>query len=95
MKMRFNEAKPREFGRVSFLGVPMHSSPVTSIATCMKRHIVVTAGEDHTIRVWSYGGGSASALATLDICTTMFDEVTALALHPSGNYLMAAFASNV
>jgi WD40 repeat protein len=32
---------------------------------------------------------------TLEICSTMYDDVAAMALHPSGNYLLASFANAV
>jgi hypothetical protein len=54
MKMKLNEEKPKEYGKVAFLTEPFHSQPITAIATCLKRHIVVTASKDKTIRVWSY-----------------------------------------
>jgi len=58
MKLKFNEeTKPKEFGLVSFLSVPFHSSEITAISTCLKRPFVVTASKDKTIRVWSYNTG--------------------------------------
>ena len=93
MKLRFNEDKKKDFGKVSFLTVPFHSDKITGIVTCLKRHIVVTASLDRTIRVWSYH--SSSSLVTLEICSTMYDEISALALHPSGNYILASFSSKV
>ena len=51
---------------MSFFSVPVHSEKVTGITTCMKRHIVVTAGADRTIRVWSYS--STSSVLSLEIC---------------------------
>jgi WD40 repeat protein len=93
MKLKLNEEKPKEYGKVSFLTVPFHSQTITAIATCLKRHIVVTASKDKTIRVWSYN--SFSSLVTLEICATMYDDVAAMALHPSGNYLLASFSNAV
>ncbi len=93
MRLKLNEEKPREYGKVSFLTVPFHSQPITAIATCLKRPIVVTASKDKTIRVWSYH--SSSSLIALEICETMYDEVSAMALHPSGNYLLASFSNAV
>lgn len=93
LKLKIGDDKPRNLGKVSFFSVPMHSERVTGIATCMKRHIVVTAGADKTIRVWSYQ--STNWVLTLEICQTMHDEIYTVALHPSGNYLVASFNSSI
>jgi len=54
MKMSFNYEKPKEIGQVSFLTLPFHSEPISGVATCLKRNIVVTTSKDWTIRVWEY-----------------------------------------
>lgn len=80
-----------EIGKFSFLMHPFHSGVITSIQTCLKRQIFVTASQDKSIRVWSYNASSNTNFVKLDIFESTFDEVLCLALHASGNYLVASF----
>lgn len=93
MKMTFNYEKVKEIGQVSFLTMPFHSAEITGIATCLKRSIVVTSSTDKTIRVWEYN--SQLNIMNLEICQTMHDEINALSLHSSGNYIIAAFNDKI
>lgn len=54
----------------------------------------MTSGLDKSLRVWSYNNLSSNSVK-LEICETAFDEVLAIALHTSGNYLVAAFNSKI
>ena len=89
MKMSFNYEKPKEIGQVSFLTLPDHSETISGIATGLKRSIVVTSSKDKTLRVWEYS--SSLNIVNLQICQTFHNEILAVALHPSGNYIIASF----
>jgi cilia- and flagella-associated protein 57 len=91
LKMKHHAEKPDDIGKFSYLISPFHSEAITGIQTCLKRQILLTAGKDRTLRVWNYYSTSASNTISLSICEPTFDEVLALALHPTGNYFVAAF----
>lgn len=52
----------------------------------------MTSSLDRTIKVWSYQNTSNNNVK-LEIIEQTFDEILSLALHISGNYLVAAFNS--
>ena len=55
--------------------------------------MIVTSGVDRSLSVWSYNNSSNSV--KLEIFESTFDEVLSIALHTSGNYLVAAFNSKI
>lgn len=93
MKMKTSSEKQDEFGKISYLTIPFHRSQITAICTCMKSNILVTASLDKTICIWVYSAPSSSL--QLKVCQTVFDEVRAVALHPSGMYLVVAFFDKI
>ena len=93
MKMKTSAEKQDEFGKISYLTIPFLRSTITAICTCMKSNILVTASLDKTICIWAYSAPSSSL--QLKVCQTVFDEVRAVALHPSGMYLVVAFFDKI
>ena len=93
MKMKASSEKQDDFGKISYLTIPFHRSPITAICTCMKSNILVTAGIDRRICIWEYS--TISYTLQLKVCQTVFDEVRAVALHPSGLYLVVAFFDKI
>jgi len=95
--MKHIAEKREELGKVSYLTSPLHSNSITGLATCIKRQILVSSSLDKTIRVWSYSTAQNinSYYIQLEICEKLFDEVLCLALHPTGNYLVAALNSSI
>lgn len=53
--------------------------------------MLVSAGADRQIRVWSYNQNASKDLVQLQISEQCVDEILALALHPSGNQFVVAF----
>ena len=54
----------------------------------------VTSGIDRSLRVWSYNNSNSNSVK-LEICESTLDEVLSIALHTTGNYLVAAFNSKI
>ena len=91
--MKVSSEKQEDFGKISYLTIPFHRSQITAICTCMKSNILVTASLDKTICIWEYS--TISYTLHLKVCQTVFDEVRAVALHPSGMYLVVAFFDKI
>lgn len=88
LKLRLSSEKREEQGKISYILSPLHSGSITGICTSLKRQIIATSSTDKTLRVWSYNAMSYNV--QLEICEKSYDEVLSIALHPSGNYLVAA-----
>lgn len=66
-----------------------HQSAIRGISLAIQKPIFVSAGDDHTIRLWNY--------QTMSIEQMQYyaEPVYAIALHPSGHQMVVAFASKV
>jgi len=62
-----------------------HQSAITGMDICIRKQIVVTCSKDKSIRVWNYH------TKTLEISYIGTEEALAVALHPSGFHIVAAF----
>ena len=66
-----------------------HQSAIRGIDIAVQKPIFVSAGDDHTIRLWNY--------QTMSIEQMQYyaEPVYSIALHPSGHQMVVAFASKV
>lgn len=93
LKMRIQKEKTEEFGKISYLTIPFHRHKLTAVATCMKQPILVTAASDNVLMVWQYTTHPGSL--TLQIVKYLDDVVQAVAVHPSGFYVVVAHVDRV
>jgi len=80
-----NMDKPEEIGRISFVVNPFHKQKITAIATCMKQPLLITAS-DCTLFMWHYNG-PASTMVLIN-AQILDGPINALALHPTGHYIV-------
>ena len=93
MKMRLLKEKSEDFGRISYLTIPFHRHKMTAVATCMKQPILVTAASDKTLMVWHFTTHPGSL--SLQIVKQLPDVIQAVAVHPSGFYIVVAHLDRV
>lgn len=62
---------------------------ITGVDVALWRQIAVTCGKDHTVRVWNI------AERKIDISKKFAEEPLALSVHPSGLYVVVAFADKI
>ncbi|KAL4457336.1 hypothetical protein ABPG75_012201, partial [Micractinium tetrahymenae] len=77
------------FSGVQPLAPSFHSGAIVGLASCARRAVVATAGADRTIRIWNYQDKSAELTKSFD------EEISSLALHPTGYLLLAGFADKL
>ncbi len=71
------------------LVAPFHTGPITGLAVCARKSIVASCGTDRTVRIWSF------IARKQELCVRFAEVPTALALHPSGLYMLIAFPDKV
>lgn len=71
------------------LSVNFHTGPITGLDVCVRKPIVVTCGQDKTIRVWNYLN------KTLDLKAEFQEVPQCIALHPSGLHVLVGFTDKL
>ena len=77
------------------LHVPFHKpgngglATITGLDTCIWKPLVVSTGLDKTVRVWNYQEKTLEGMKAFD------EEAHAVALHPSGLYILIGFADRL
>lgn len=93
LKMRIQKSKPEEFGTIGYLTTPFHRHAITGMTTCLKAPILITSSTDNVLMLWHYSGPSSSL--KLHHVAHLSEAVKAIALHPSGMYLLVAHFDSV
>jgi cilia- and flagella-associated protein 57 len=74
---------------------------VVALATCPRKPILVSAGADRTLRVWShlksYPGSNlpADTHPEVELVKRFSESIVSIALHPSGMHLLVGFESGL
>lgn len=81
---------------------PTGDTGVLSLDACVRKPLFVTAGADHTVRIWNYSmhwGASApvpqETVPTLELVKRFKEVPSAVAFHPSGLHILVAFDSTL
>ncbi|KAJ8923117.1 hypothetical protein NQ315_001670 [Exocentrus adspersus] len=79
-----NEITMRNFG------YPMHLGPVGSVAICRWKPIAMTSGtRDRSIKIWNYETDEVELIHTFE------DDISSVALHPTGLYAVIGFSDKL
>ena len=71
------------------LSVSFHTGAITGLDVCVRKPIVVTCGQDKTIRVWNY------LTRTLELRAEFAETPLCVALHPSGLHVLVGFSDKL
>lgn len=63
----------------------LHVGAITSMDVAVRKPLVVSAGDDRTVRVWNFQSRELEVLKQFD------EAATCVAIHPSGHFLLLAF----
>ncbi|KAI8896953.1 quinon protein alcohol dehydrogenase-like superfamily, partial [Globomyces pollinis-pini] len=66
-----------------------HTGPISGLALCIRKPLIVTCSQDRSIRIWNYMTG------TCEMVKFFNDEPQSVSLHPSGLYLLAGFGDKL
>lgn len=66
-----------------------HSGAITGMDVCIRKPLVVTCGEDNSVRIWNYIEHS------LEVMSTFNEEPYSVAFHPSGFHIVVGFADKL
>ena len=91
--MRIQKEKLEDFGKISYLTIPFHRYKLTAVATCAKQPILATAASDQTLMIWQYSPHPGSL--DLQLVKRLQDAIMAVAIHPSGFYIVVAHVDRV
>lgn len=69
--------------------MPFHTDTIKGVDLCIRKPLIATCSLDKTIRIWNYNEPSLELMKEFD------DEPNAIAFHPSGLYLIAAFNDKI
>lgn len=78
-----------EASNIHFAISDFHSGTVYGLSTCLRKQLIATSGVDKSLRLWNY------ANKTLDLIRFFPEECFGVALHPSGNLILAGFADKL
>lgn len=66
-----------------------HTEPITGMDVCIRKPLIATCSTDRSVRIWNYAEPALEFMKEFD------DEVQAVAFHPSGFHLIAAFNDRI
>jgi WD40 repeat protein len=78
-----------EDSRFELLQQAFHSGSVTGLDVCVRRPLIVSCGNDKSIRLWNYAENSC------ELVKFFTDEIYSISIHPSGLYLVVGFADKL
>ncbi|KAJ1478335.1 WD40-repeat-containing domain protein [Baffinella frigidus] len=78
-----------EQNHFQFLGSGFHAGAVTAISVCVRKPLVATCGADRSVRIWNYLD------KTCEVCKTFPDDISSIAIHPSGFHLLLGFSDKL
>jgi len=71
------------------LGEPFHSGAITGLDVAIRKPLVVTCGEDRSVRVWNY------LTKTTELITWHTEQPHSVSFHPSGLHVLVGFADKL
>ncbi|KFH01430.1 WD domain, G-beta repeat-containing protein [Toxoplasma gondii VAND] len=74
---------------LTYLHTPFHKGPILGLDVCELKPLIVTCGEDKSIRVWNFIEN------TMELCKCYSEEVYSVAFHPSGFHILAGFSDKL
>ncbi|PFH36656.1 WD domain, G-beta repeat-containing protein [Besnoitia besnoiti] len=74
---------------LTYLHTPFHIGPILGLDVCELKPLIVTCGEDKSIRVWNFLENS------VELCKFYSEEVYSVAFHPSGFHILAGFSDKL
>jgi len=66
-----------------------HVGPILGMDVCVRKPLIVTCGQDKTVRIWNY------LEKTCDLMKQFNEEPSAVAFHPSGFLLIVGFSDKL
>uniref|UniRef100_A0A5F4W0N2 Cilia and flagella associated protein 57 n=1 Tax=Callithrix jacchus TaxID=9483 RepID=A0A5F4W0N2_CALJA len=87
--MSLTEISKREAAHFEYLTCPLHSAPITGLATCIRKPFIATCSLDQSVRVWNYETN------TLELYKGYQEEAYSISLHPSGHFIAVGFADKL
>lgn len=72
------------------MGSPLHHGPIGGMDVCSWKPIFITSGAiDRTLRIWNYETGD------LELCKRYLEDMSAVALHPTGLFAVVGFSDKL
>ncbi|XP_055202482.2 cilia- and flagella-associated protein 57 isoform X3 [Gorilla gorilla gorilla] len=87
--MSLTEISKGEPAHFEYLMYPLHSAPITGLATCIRKPLIATCSLDRSIRLWNYETN------TLELFKEYQEEAYSISLHPSGHFIVVGFADKL
>ncbi|XP_023077327.1 cilia- and flagella-associated protein 57 isoform X1 [Piliocolobus tephrosceles] len=87
--MSLTEISKGEPAHFEYLMHPLHSAPITGLATCIRKPLIATCSLDRSIRIWNYETN------TLELFKEYQEEAYSISLHPSGHFIVVGFADKL
>nr|XP_011762099.1 cilia- and flagella-associated protein 57 isoform X5 [Macaca nemestrina] len=87
--MSLTEISKGEPAHFEYLMYPLHSAPITGLATCIRKPLIATCSLDRSIRIWNYETN------TLELFKEYQEEAYSISLHPSGHFIVVGFADKL
>nr|KAF6381509.1 cilia and flagella associated protein 57 [Pipistrellus kuhlii] len=87
--MSLTEISKGEPAHFEYLMYPLHSAPITGLATCIRKPLIATCSLDRSIRIWNYESN------TLELYKEYQEEAYTISLHPSGHFIVVGFADKL
>ncbi|KAM6217017.1 cilia- and flagella-associated protein 57 [Rhynchocyon petersi] len=87
--MSLTEISKGEPAHFEYLMYPVHSAPITGLATCIRKPLIATCSLDRSIRIWNYETNA------LELYKEYQEEAYTVSLHPSGHFIVVGFADKL
>uniref|UniRef100_A0A2K6FMU8 Cilia and flagella associated protein 57 n=1 Tax=Propithecus coquereli TaxID=379532 RepID=A0A2K6FMU8_PROCO len=87
--MSLTEISKGEPAHFEYLMYPLHSAPITGLATCIRKPLIATCSLDRSVRLWNYESN------TLELFKEYQEEAYTISLHPSGHFIVVGFADKL
>merc|ERR1719199_660328 len=71
------------------VGSGYHSQAICGIDVCVRKPLVATCGVDKSVRIWNYLD------KTCEVVRTFQDDMSSIAIHPSGLHVMLGFSDKL
>jgi WD40 repeat protein len=70
---------------LDLLAQPFHHGQITGLDVCVRKPLMVTCSNDHSVRLWNFLDNS------IDLVKVFPEEAYSVALHPSGLIVLVGF----
>ncbi|XP_069083885.1 cilia- and flagella-associated protein 57 [Pleurodeles waltl] len=78
-----------EDGTFEHLTYSLHSAPITGLGICIRKPLLATCSLDRSVRIWNFETN------VLDLYKEYQEEAYAVALHPSGLFILVGFSDKL